>query len=258
MYRNRSDFSPRWWVTGSSVDSVGCAYASSTTEESSLRPPIPILLKDGVQPNFEATPQEWLEAGASPEDGGRTFELGSKTRRLILYQPRKTETNSVRSIDLAVYFPFRASIRDIRLNEESLSAYTAVPQGAPVVLVGRENAFAVRMRATHPDLRRNPIRFDESGEYLRLLLHLADFGRDRDLKDEDLIRYSAFVTLEEKKLNNPRALEGFEHDLVRQEVWDDFSGQPLRRVGFIGDGFKLTGTVNQIEGDWVDRFVVGV
>ena len=143
------------------------------------------------------------------------------------------------------------------MGEDHLLPLSEIHQGSPLVIIGRENAFAVRVRATHPDLRRIPLRIEESTDFLLLVLHLVDFGKDRQLRDEELRRYSVLVTLEEKQLNNPRALEGFEHDLANQEIWDDFSGQVYRRAGFIGNGFKLTATINQNDEEWVDKFVVG-
>ncbi|MCA9416027.1 MAG: hypothetical protein KC917_07145 [Candidatus Omnitrophica bacterium] len=258
MFRNQPVSPTRWWMSGSEVDPAGSPRACSIPELSSLKKPIPLLLKDHKRPDLDGILPEWIESGASPEDDGRAFELSAgPRRRLLLYQLRKSETNAVRALDLAVCFPGAAAIHDIRSEGESLSASSAIHQGEPIVLVGDENAYAVRMRATHPDLRRIPLRFEEHQDGLLLIMSLVDFGVVRQLRDDELARYSALVTLEEKKLNNPRALEGFQHDLANQEVWDDFSGQVFRRAGFIGNGFKLSGTINQSDETWVDRFVIG-
>jgi len=256
MLSNPRDSASRWWFNGSN-DSDGYACASSTADFSSLKKPIALMLKDNKRPRIEAAHREWAESGSSLEDEGRAFAIASGSRTLFLYQPRKTETNQIQSLDLVVCFPNAGAIQDIRIEKQSVYPNMEIHQGTPLVVVGVDNAWGVRIRATHPDLRRIPLRFEESEEGLLLVLHLMDFGRPRQLKDEELPRYSALVTTEEKKLNNPRALEGFEHDLGNQEIWDDFSDQVLRRAGFIGNGFKLTGTLNQLEEEWVDRFVIG-
>ncbi len=256
MFKNPSDSAQRWWHSGPS-DPENFTCASSTADFSTLTKPIPFLLRDGKRPNLKGAFEEWVESGSSPEDEGRFFVLNSETRNLLLYQPRKTETNRLTSLDLVICFQNIAAIQDIRMLGEPILPFTEIQQGVPIVLTGIENAWAVRVRATHPDLRRIPLRFEESEVGLLLVLHLVDLGKERELRDEELMRYSALVTTEEKRLNNPRALEGFEHDLGHQEIWDDFATTTVRKTGFIGDGFKLTGTLDQLKEEWVDRFVIG-
>ena len=256
MLRNPSDSSPRWWLDGSEdPDAYTCA--SSIADPSSLTQPVSLMWRNGRQAMTQGSPAEWAEPGSSPSDAGRAFTLSSGSKSLVLYQPRKSETNCAISWDLVLRFPQCEDIQEIRTGSNPVPSYMEIPQGQPVLVVGSENAWAVRLRATHPDLRGIPLYFDETEDGLFLILHLADFGKERQLKDEDLLRYSALITFEEKLLNNPRALEGFEHDLANQEIWDDLNNPYLRQAGFIGDGFKLTGTLNPLEEEWIDQLVVG-
>jgi len=200
---------------------------------------------------------ETVEFGASYwADDGRAFALQSGPRALVLYQPKRRERRWFQSLEVAVAIPRLETIDEIRWERSPIAPDARLIQGDPVVIVSGKVAVALRLRATHPELREIPLRFETAADHLLFLLPLVDLGREREMEPSALLRYSSSLTVDIREIDSRYALEAFEEELIEQAVWDDFVGLSLREVGFTGAGFKISGLFDQVEEQWKNRLTM--